>query len=110
MQFNTPCEDGRAPESFDVASVQSAFASLLLVLSCTDGGSKQLPPGTTFEIIVYSATREGVDISFFAEDSTRSAELLKPIGAQALKSVNVEGGFTLQVWHAGPLRPPPWIF
>lgn len=70
-QVAAPQAGGAPPPGFDIAAVESAFASTLLALSCTDGFSKPLPPGTTFEVLAYCTSRKGVDVNFFAEDSTQ---------------------------------------
>ena len=52
-----------APVGFDVASVESAFASTLLAISCADciALGPPLPTGSTFEIVAYTSSRESID-------------------------------------------------
>ena len=71
MQVADPQSGGAPPPGFDIAAVESAFATTLLALSCTDGFNRPLPPGTTFEVLAYSTSRQGVDVNLFAEDSTQ---------------------------------------
>ena len=71
MQVADPQSGGAPPPGFDIAAVESAFASTLLALSCTDGFNRPLPPGTTFEVLAYSTSRQGIDVNLFAEDSTQ---------------------------------------
>ncbi len=47
--------------------------------------------------MAYSRSREGIDVNYFGEDSTRSSELRQPLGAHAIKSVLVPGCLSLQV-------------
>ena len=51
------------PAGFDVSSVESAFASSLLAITCADciARGPTLPSGATFEIVAYSSSREGID-------------------------------------------------
>lgn len=54
--------------------------------------------GCTFEVVVYSSSRQGPNMQFFVEDSTQQVELAQPVVAHPVKSLQV--GSMMQ--HAPP--------
>jgi hypothetical protein len=48
-----------------------------------------MPAGCTFEVVVYSSSRQGPNMQFFVEDSTAQVELAQPVVAHPVKSLQV---------------------
>jgi hypothetical protein len=65
--------------------------------------------GCTFEVVVYSSSRQGPNMQFFVEDSTQQVELAQPVVAHPVKSLQVRS----MMHHAPPLRcrsmVQPWF-
>lgn len=87
-----------AGPAWDLSALQSSFTSSLLVLTCTDSLCRPLPPGSTFELLAYCSSRAPVDMSFFFEDSSGTAELSqRQLTAQPLNSFVLQGCLAVQV-------------
>lgn len=100
VAFNLALALPSAPgEQLDLAALESSLGSVLLKLQFLDTiAARPLPPGSTFEIVAYSRSREGVDRQFFVEDSAAEAELPQPVAAQVLKSIRVGNSLGMQVF------------
>lgn len=55
------------------------------------------PPGSWFEVLAYSSSLDGVDMSYFEHDARSSSELSPPVATRPFKTVDVPGCLKLQV-------------
>ncbi|KAG1674710.1 hypothetical protein FOA52_013545 [Chlamydomonas sp. UWO 241] len=98
---------GGGPNSphFDAEALQSGFTSAVLLLL---GASytHPLPEGATFELLLYTSTRAGVDRSRFVEDT--AYELGPYPAAYPIKSIVVEGACAVQVFSERPGGRASW--
>ena len=101
VTFTLALQDN-CPVSVDtVEALQSHFSSILLACNTSIPLAKSLPKGSSFELVVYSSSRERIDVNFFTEDSTKSTELTqssqKALSAHPIKQIQVAGCIQAQV-------------